>query len=193
MRATGDIVLFADDDVVYLDGYEKTIVDFYEKHPDADVVIFNFKMKRGDDEFRDRVTKEGRIGRRSATQYGTYCISARKDKIRFANIYFHLNFGGGARFSSGEDSVFLQDCFKKKLKVYATKELIGVLDHGVSTWFNGYTDKYFYDKGVLFSVLFPIVCRPCALLHCFKHRNRYREYGWYKAYGQMLKGIRFRI
>ena len=192
MRATDDIILFADDDVVYLDGYESTITEFYEKHPDADVVIFNFKMKRGDAEYRERVQKEGKLNRKSATQYGTYCISARKDKIRFAKIYFHLDFGGGTTYSNGEDSIFLQDCFKKKLNVYASKSLIGVLDHGASTWFKGYTDKFFHDKGILFSLLFPGLCTPCAFIHCFKHRKRYSEYGWVHAFRQMQKGIRFR-
>ena len=111
MRATGDIVLFADDDVVYMDGYEDTITRFYETHPDADVVIFNLKMKRGENSYFDRVTKEGRVSRVSATKYGTYCISARRERLRFANVCFHLDFGGGTKYSSGEDSVFLQDCF----------------------------------------------------------------------------------
>lgn len=192
MRATGDIILFADDDVVYLDGYENTITEFYKKHPDADVVIFNFKMKRGETVFFDRVVKEGKINRRSATKYGTYCISARKSKIRFANVFFHQEFGGGTTYSNGEDSIFLQDCFRKKLKVYTCKSHIGILDHGVSTWFKGYTDKYFFDKGVLFSVLFPVLCYMCALFHCYKYRKKYNEYGWYTAFRQMVKGIVYR-
>ena len=57
MRATGDILLFADDDVVYLDGYEKTIQQFYAAHPDADVVIFNFRKRRNGGEFRNIVKK----------------------------------------------------------------------------------------------------------------------------------------
>jgi glycosyltransferase involved in cell wall biosynthesis len=192
MRATDDIVLFADDDVVYYDGYEKTIIDYYKKHPKADVVIFNFKMRRGENDFRERVRREGKLTRKSATQYGTYCISARREKIRFANIYFHQDFGGGTRFSNGEDSIFLQDCFKKKLNVYATKSLIGVLDHGESTWFKGYNDKFFYDKGILFSVIFPRLCSLCAFIHCFKHRIMYMEYGWLHAYRQMKSGIRYK-
>ena len=191
MRATDDIILFADDDVVYYDGYEETIVNYYKNHPNADVVIFNFRMKRGAGEFRERVLKEGRVNRKSATQYGTYCVSARRERLRFANVCFHLDFGGGTTYSNGEDSIFLQDCLKKKLKVYASKALIGVLDHGSSTWFKGYDDKLFYDKGILFSVIFPKLCSPFSLMHCFKHRNRYAEYGWLRAYRQMVKGIRF--
>lgn len=194
MRATGDIVLFADDDVVYSDGYEQTILRFYQAHPDADVVIFNFKIRRAgtDNEFFDRVTKEGRVNRRSATKYGTYCISAKREKVRFENIFFHLDFGGGARFSNGEDSIFLQDCLKKKLKMYSCKDVIGVIDHGISTWFQGYNDKFFFDKGILFSVLFPGLCVPFALVHCFNKRKRYAEYGWIRAYREMRKGIKFR-
>ncbi len=192
MRATGDIILFADDDVVYLDGYEDTILKFYESHPDVDVVIFNFKVKRGEDAFFERVTKEGRVSKRSATKYGTYCVSARREKIRFSNIFFHLDFGGGTKYSSGEDTIFLQDCCRKGLKIYATKSMIGVLEHGESTWFNGYNDKYFFDKGVLFATIFPVVCRACALVHCLKKRNEYKAYGWQNGYRQMLKGIRFR-
>jgi glycosyltransferase involved in cell wall biosynthesis len=192
MRATEDIVLFADDDVVYTDGYEDTIIKFYKSHPDADVVIFNLKMKRGENSFFERVTKEGRVSRLSAIKYGTYCISARRDKLRFANVYFHMDFGGGTKYCSGEDSVFLQDCYRKRLKVYATKALIGVLDHGESTWFKGYNEKYFFDKGVLFATLFPAECYGYALIHCIKKRNKYKTYGWKKGYWQMLKGIRHR-
>ena len=192
MRATEEIILFADDDVVYMDGYEDTIVEFYKNHPKVDVAIFNFKIKRGEDSFSERVKKEGRIGRMSATKYGTYCVSARRDKLRLANVFFHMDFGGGTKYSCGEDSIFLQDCCKKKLKVYATKAMIGVLEHGESTWFSGYNDKYFFDKGVLFATIFPVACYLLALVHCLKKRNKYKDYGWKKGYRHMLKGIRDR-
>lgn len=192
MRATGDILLFADDDVVYDTGYEKIITDYYEAHPQADVVIFNFLMRRGNTSFRERVKKEGRVSRRTATKYGTYCISARRDKVRMANVFFHLDFGGGTTFSHGEDSIFLQDCLKRGLKVYATKAIIGKIDHGVSTWFTGYEEKHFFDKGVLFAHMFPIACDILSLYHCLKHRGKYKKYGWLSAYKQMRKGIRFR-
>lgn len=192
MRARGDIILFADDDVVYCNGYEKKIIEYYETHPKADVVVFNFKMRRGDSGFYERVTKEGRVTRRSATKYGTYCITAKREKLRMANIYFHLDFGGGAKYSSGEDSLFLSECIKKKLKVYSTGTMIGAVDHKNSTWFKGYNDKFFFDKGILFSLLFPKMCIPYSFAHCLKQHKRYSNYGWLKAFRQMRKGIRCR-
>ena len=192
MRASGDIILFADDDVVYYNGYEKTITDYYKAHPKADVVIFNFKMKRGNSDFYERVTKEGRVNRRNATKYGTYCITAKREKLRTANIFFHLDFGGGTKYSSGEDSIFLQDCIKKKLKVYSTRTMIGEVTHKRSTWYNGLNDKYFFDKGVLFSTMFPKMCVAYSLVHCVKQHKRYSDYGWLNSYLQMRKGIHHR-
>ena len=191
MRATEDIVLFADDDVVYNDDYEQIITRYYDAHPEADIVIFNFKMRRGSDTaFYERVTKAGRVRKKGAAKYGTYCVSARREKLRFANVYFHQDFGGGARYSCGEDSLFLQECLRKKLKIYASKEMIGTVDHGPSTWFNGYSDTYFFDKGVLFFRLDSRFCGLFAAYHCVKHRRKYRDYGWRKALAQMKAGIR---
>lgn len=191
MRATGDIVLLADDDVVYCDGYEDLIVQYYESHPQADIVIFNFKMKRGETDYYDRVTKEGRVRKKDATKYGTYCISARRECLRLANIFFHLDFGGGTTFSCGEDSLFLQECLKKGLKIYSTKTIIGTLDHGQSTWFKGYDDKFFFDKGVLFHMIDKRLASVFAIYHCYKHKGKYREYGWFHAWKQMMRGIRY--
>ena len=41
MRADSDIVLFSDDDVVYVDGYKDLILNEFKKNPKADVIIFN--------------------------------------------------------------------------------------------------------------------------------------------------------
>lgn len=190
MRANADIVLFADDDVVYYDDYVQTICHYYEDHPKADVVVFNFKMRRGNDAYYDRVKKSGRVTRWNATRYGTYCITARRESLHRGNVFFHLQFGGGAKYSSGEDSLFLQDCIKKGLRVYATTHLIGVLDHGPSTWFQGFTDKFFFDKGVLFAAISSYLAYPAAIYHCIKKRKKYCTYGCRRAIKQMAAGVR---
>ena len=41
MRATGDICLFADDDMRYIDEYEEMVIRAFKDNPDADVVVFN--------------------------------------------------------------------------------------------------------------------------------------------------------
>ena len=44
LRATGDIVLFSDEDIVYEDGYAKKILDEFEQYTDADMLLFNMKV-----------------------------------------------------------------------------------------------------------------------------------------------------
>lgn len=189
MRATADIVLFADDDVVYFDGYAETIEGYYRENPQADVVVFNLHKKRADGSIQSVVTKEGQASKKDLTRFGTIFISAKREKLHFRNIFFHLQFGGGALYSCGEDTLFLQDCKKKGLHIYITKKTIGAFEQGESTWFNGYTDKFFYDKGIVYYLIDRNLASLFALYHCLKHRKLYREYGWKKAFVQMRKGI----
>lgn len=188
MRATADIVLFADDDVVYCDGYAKKIIGYYENHPKADVVIFNMNIIRHG-KIKQIVFREGRARRRDLARYGAVYISAKREKLHFKNILFHLQFGGGARYSCGEDSLFLQECCRNRLKCYQTMDIIGNVEYVSSSWFKGYTDKYFYDKGVLYLIINKHFAGFIAFYHCLKHRDMYSAYGWRKAFSQMCKGI----
>lgn len=188
--ADADICLLADDDVIYYDGYEKTVCDFYEAHPDADVVIFNFKVSRNGSKSKD-IIKETKKLKRKNLQYGTYAMSFKRSSIDWNNIRFHHYFGGGTLYSCGEDSKFLNDCFNNKLNVYICSKTLGEVNHNESTWFDGITDKYLIDKGILFYSLMGILAAPAAFYHCFKHRGgTYSEIGWKKAYKLMKQGIK---
>lgn len=190
MRASSDIIMFADDDVQYINGYPKIITDYYTKNPKADAVIFNFLVKRGNEEFEQLVDKKRKLNRKTATKFPTYCISCKNSQITRKNIYFHREFGGGTKFSHGEDSIFLQDCLKSGLRMYTSDEIVGKVDHGASTWFKGYDSKYFSDKGVLFYKIVGALAPLVAAYHCFKHRSMYKEYGWKKGMVQMWEGIK---
>lgn len=93
----------------------------------------------------------------------------------YNNISFSLLFGGGAKYSSGEDSLFLQECFRAGLHVYCSPIKIADVQQEVSSWFEGYTDKYFFDTGVLAATLLPWGCRIYALLTALKFRKPPKE------------------
>ena len=94
-------------------------------------------------------------------------------------------------YSCGEDSIFLYDCLKRGLKMIAVPVSIAELrETRESTWFSGYNDKYFMDKGVLYAYLYGKRAPLIALYNCVRHRNgRYKSYGWKKAYQKMCTGI----
>ena len=189
LYASADICLFADDDVVYFDNYESKICNFYEQHPDADVVIFNFLVSRNGGESCSIVNRTRRVNRKTLS-YGTYAISCRKSAIDWHNISFHHQFGGGAYYSCGEDSIFLSDCFDSKLKIYTCSETIGMVNHQESTWFNGYTDRFFADKGALFYLLMGYLAIPSIVYHCIKHKNTYANISIRKTIVLMIQGAK---
>lgn len=189
MRANADIVLFADEDVVYTNGYADTVLRAYEAHPEADVILFNMKVSNYGEPLHDVVLRNRRVGRRSVSRFGTVCISARTHSLKRANVTFHRMFGGGAEFGCGEDTIFLQDCVRRGLRVRTCAQTLGTAVSGVSTWFEGYTDQYFFDKGVLFYYLYPHLAGALAVYHAVKHRRDYADYGVRHAIVRMGKGV----
>lgn len=193
MRATGEICLFADDDVVYEDDYVEKVEKAFLEQPKADVIIFNVKESRNGEPLKDYVTKNRFVGRKGVSSFATFTIGIRTKRIKEKNIVFHRMFGGGAEFSCGEDTIFLQDCINRGLKVYTCSACIGTVFHSESQWFEGYTEKYFVDKGVLYYYLYPRMAKALSLYHVIKHRNLYKDVGIKKAINYMWCGCNHRM
>ena len=101
-----------------------------------------------------------------------------------------LLFGGGALYQNGEDSLFIDECIKKGLKVYALPVDIGKETGRPSTWFKGYDDKFFYDRGVLYRHLYGHLAIVMAYRFLYKHRDKMlKDMSFSQALGQMKKGI----
>ena len=170
LRADGDILMFADADEVFVDEYPKIVERAYKELPDADAIIFNITTL-GKNVGRRDIKKISRVKLLNALNYGAARLTVKKQSVKRENILFHTQFGGGTPYSSGEDTLFIADLLKHKLKVYVYPATIASVDQGTSTWFNGYTDKYFYDKGALFAAL----SKKCGWLLCrlimFKNRK----------------------
>lgn len=148
----GDIVMFSDDDIVYYDNYAKVIVKEFEDHPEADMIMFNVSVC----EERRTYHNEGykKLSALNIGRYPAYSIAVRRKVLTDKNLKFSLLFGGGAKYSNGEDSLFLREAYKKGVSMYATDKEIGEEIPRTSTWFEGYTEKFFFDRGVLFAFLY---------------------------------------
>ena len=175
--SNADIILFADNDVHYHAGYGEKIQNFYLVHPDADVVIFNFKEKRGDEPLHDVNTYNKKAHLKDITKFGTWAVTARRESILKQRISFSLLFGGGAKYSCGEDSLFLSDCCKMGLNIYLSAETLGEVIHKESTWYKGITEKYIFGKGALFKAMCPKMYKLSIFWHTIKHRKLYAQFG----------------
>lgn len=189
MRAEGEICIFADEDIRYDDGYEELVAGEFEKHRDADMILFNVRVAPERKTYWNESVK--RIRWFNYGRYPAYSIAARREALHRTNVYFSLLFGGGARYSNGEDSLFLRDCLKRKLKVIAVPTVIGEEKPRESTWFHGYNEKFFKDRGVLYHHLYGRMAIPFSLRFLMAHgKEMCNEISLKQAFSLMKDGIK---
>ena len=189
LRGISEIVLFSDDDVVYDDGYMDTVLQAFDDHPEADGILFDV-IPIPETIPPDLNKTWHRIRWFNYQKYGAPRLAIRSAVLKEKNIYYSLLFGGGARYSSGEDTLFLSQLLHSGVKLYACPNRIGTVSFS-NTWFSGYNQKYFYDKGVLFYFLSHRHAKILCLQYCIRKRYLFAEtYSWKEALGLMLQGIR---
>ena len=189
LHASGDVVLFSDEDITLAPDYETQIRQAYEALPDADMILFNVKVAPSRRTYWNREIR--RITYRNYGRYPAYSISSKLPALRRANAHYSLLFGGGAKYSNGEDSLFLRDCLKAGLHIYAHTACIGEEQERESTWFSGYHEKFFRDRGVLYHHLYGKLALPLSLRFLLAHRETMcREIPVWKAFLIMCAGVR---
>ncbi len=189
LHASDDTVLFSDEDIVLKPDYVEKIRRAYELLPDADLILFNVEVAASRRTYWNREIR--RITYRNYGRYPAYSISARLNALRRANVHYSLLFGGGAKYSNGEDSLFLRDCLKAGLRIYAHTACIGREQERESTWFSGYHERFFRDRGVLYHYLYGKLALPLSLRFLWVHRKTMcREIPVCKAFRMMCAGVR---
>jgi len=174
MYASGDILLIADDDVTYRDDYENTIEEAFESRPSVDGFIFNIETK-GMPVQRRTNNKVKRVRFYNSLNYGAVRIAVKRSSLLKSNVTFNRNFGGGTQYSAGEDTLFICDMLKAGLVLYTYPKVIAEVDQTESTWFRGYTKRYFYDKGALFAAVSSKFALLLGIQDLIRHKGRYSE------------------
>jgi len=189
LYAAGDILLLADDDMKYVDNYKSIILDAFRTLPRADAIIFNIDTI-GRDVQRRQNRKIKRIHFVNAFNYGAARIAVKRTSIKKSGILFNTNFGGGTIYSAGEDSIFISEMLKKGLKLYAYPKTIASVDQTNSTWFQGYSKKYFYDKGALFKAIMKRGSLLLCLQDVIRHWDIYKDskLSIYEVLSKMRRG-----
>lgn len=152
LRADADLCLFSDEDIVYDDGAVERIIEGFEQHPEADMLLFNVRVQESRFTYWNSFYK--RVKWYNCGRYPAYSFALRTAKMHEKNLTYSLLFGGGAKYANGEDSLFIHDCLKAGLKVYSIPVEIGEEQPRPSTWFFGFDRKFFHDRGVLYHVLY---------------------------------------
>ena len=125
--------------------------------------------------------------------YGAARFVFKLDPVLYHGISFNTKFGGGSEHSCGEDTLFIRDCLKAKMKIYAVPYSIAYLEEErESSWFKGFDEKYFVDKGIVLKIAHPFLCNLFAVYLLLRHKEYYTDNMTFKkAYRAIKKGFKF--
>jgi glycosyltransferase involved in cell wall biosynthesis len=146
-HAVGNICLLADDDVVYLQDFEKSILESYNKLPDADVITFKTITTENKpySKYPNQITDLHTFYKKVLSVE----ISFKRESILQNNLFFDENFGLGSVFQDGENRLFFEEVFKiNQIKTYFTPENI-VIHQPSSSSDDVASDRFIFARSAL--------------------------------------------
>lgn len=189
-NAKGDICIFADDDMIYKNNYDNFIREEFKKNTKAQMIIFNIENHNLN---REKIKKIGnkKINKLDIMRVRTSEIAFKNEILKKYNIKFDENFGPNGIFEKGEETVFLYECLKKKIKIFSVDTNIGYVHSDKSTWFKGYNKKYLFDQGAIFYRIYPKLYNLFIIQYIIRKYNLYKEnLSILQAYKEMKKGAK---
>ncbi len=188
-KADTDICLFGDEDIVYTKGYTRLIEEEFAAHPEADGIMFQVQVDPSRKTYQNDAF--GKVSFWNCGRYPAYSMAFRRAKLHMTGVKFSLLFGGGAPYSNGEDSLFISQLIKAGMQIYKSPVCIGEEIPRPSTWFTGYHEKFFFDRGVLYHFLYGVWAPVWGFRFVFvKRAEMCKDIHWTKAFGLLLKGIK---
>jgi glycosyltransferase involved in cell wall biosynthesis len=188
-RATGKIILIADDDVVYPEGFQETILKTYNANSTVPIICFQTLTTEGKPFSRYAKTPFF-FGTNNLNKVLSIEVTARLEALRDTNCIYNEWFGLGARFQDAETLFFLRRAIKSGLRVLFYPENI-VIHESHSSSDEVTSDRLIYAKMAGFYKRFGVGAYYYLLKYLFfLWRKRYVPLaGLYPKLKTGLKGI----
>lgn len=184
-KSKADICLIADDDLIYVDNYSELIKSRFRKDDDILVFVIEGINKK----FKEYYSEEKKLNYITSLKVSSVQIAFKLKSIIDNGIRFNESLGAGAKYSMGEENEFLYKCLNKKLKIRFIPIKIADLYIGDSSWFKGYNEKYFFDRGAVFYAMSKKYNILLILQFILRHKEIYKgDIGRGSALKYMLKG-----
>ena len=156
------------------------------KHSEADVIIFNIGNRPA--HWGDMPKKLGYL---DLMHVASWQISFKRESIVNNNVYFDERMGAGSGNGAEEEFRFLTDCRKNGLAIYYVPFVIADVAQTKSTWFKGYNEEFFINRGNTTRYIMGYV--PAVLYAAYYSiRKRHQfdsDISWFKAFRLIMKGI----
>ncbi|WP_338070755.1 glycosyltransferase family 2 protein [Bacteroides fluxus] len=185
-NATADICLICDDDEILYNNYANLIESAFEENPYSDLIAF--ALDYSDKKYpRKRIN----IDYLNALKISSVQIAFRRNSILKNNIFFDERLGAGTGNGAGEEQKFLYDCLKAGLNIIFLPIYIGkVIDNSPSSWFHGYTQEYFFNRGWVHKILFGLffACVYNIYFSITKYKLYKSNVSYFTSITSMFKG-----
>lgn len=186
--ASGNICIFADEDIIYPDGYGEMVKKAFEDQPRADIMAFNTECLNLKGTMKRIPIEKPRKAPRNK-YYGSVRLAFRRNKLVKAGIFFHTLIGAGTKYGAGEESLLLRQCRKAGMKIYENPACLATVDYTTSTWFSGYDAVYYHNKGVFLALAYGKLARFYGMYFVLQGM-RISELSPKVIYGHILAGIK---
>lgn len=168
-----DIGVMADDDLRYVDNYSGLIEKAFNDNPEYDIITF--QVEGINKHFKNYSDKSKELNYITSLKVSSVEIAFKIDKIKQSGVAFNELFGSGANYRMGEENIFLYECLRRGLKIKYIPLKIADLYVGDSSWFNGFNQKYFFDRGAVFTAMSRRWSTLLILQFAIRHYRRYKS------------------
>lgn len=183
-----DIALISDDDVEYVDDFDKIILKAFEENIYADIITFQVKTPTGE-LFKNNYQKFQFIHNiKTIMKVSSIEIAVRISSIKEKKLKFDERFGLGSNFPTGEEAIFLSDAIKNGLKIVYLPIPIVIHPQESSGGMFKNNPSLIMAKGAMFYRIFGLVGYFVSFLFALK-KYKLSNYSFFNFSKFMIEGI----
>lgn len=171
--SSADICVLADDDEVFVEGYEGIITKGFERNPNC--ALIRYMVEGIEDIFKFYPNKEHDIGYISSMKISSVEVAFKRKDVKDNNIKFDELIGAGTKYMMGEENAFSWECLRRKMKMKYIPVIIANLHIGNSSWFKGYDKDYFIGRGAAFTAMSIPLSKILILQFAIRRNALYRD------------------
>lgn len=143
-NAVGKLILIADDDVIFMENFQKKIIKSYNENQNATVICFQTITKKGD-LYSNYLKKKKELNSRKIRKVLSVEVTCKAEDLRKNNCSFNELFGLGSKFQDSETFFFLRSIKYKRLNVFFQPSVI-VKHESFSSSDDACSDRVIYAR-----------------------------------------------
>ena len=169
-----DIAIFADDDLIFNDGYADAVAREFDAHPEAEAIKFNLHdLSETRKISMRRIECFEKATRRNMSSSGVWGVAFKTKALIKFNLKFDERFGPGAEHTHGEDTIFLMNMIDKGVAFYRSPVDIAGINQTESSWFTGHNEMFFETSGMVIDDIYPVLSRLIVIRRAYNFSKRY--------------------